>query len=104
MCTTHNQPASAHCLSVHTVAHNPLTTRTTLPSSHTQSADERTAESYAALERKAALYDKLTAGGYTSDDEARYNVDFLYKEMAGDGGRDAAPDTMAHAAYTSTGW
>lgn len=66
-----------------------------------QTADERTAESVAALERKAALYEKLAAGGYASDDEARYNVDFLYKQAQhGDGG---APDTMANAAYASTG-
>lgn len=86
--------------------------------SQEQTPGERAAESYAALERKAALYDRLAAGGYNSDDEARYNVDFLYKEAQraepvdeqgswvpqrfGRGGV-AAPDTMGQASHAATG-
>ena len=38
------------------------------------------AECYAALERKAALYDRLAAG-QGDDDEDLYNVDFLHKSF-----------------------
>ena len=44
-----------------------------------QTADDKLADSYAALERKAALYERLKAGEAGYDDEERYNVDFLRK-------------------------
>ena len=44
-----------------------------------QTADDKLADSYAALERKAVLYERLKAGEAGYDDEERYNVDFLRK-------------------------
>ena len=43
-----------------------------------QTDKDRLDDSYAALERKAELYDKLTKGQYEDDGE-QYNVDFLAK-------------------------
>ena len=43
-----------------------------------QTDKDRLNDSYAALERKAELYDKLTRGQYDDDGE-QYNVDFLAK-------------------------
>lgn len=43
-----------------------------------QTDKDKLDDSYAALERKAALYDKLSVGRF-DDDEEQYNVDFLQK-------------------------
>ncbi len=43
-----------------------------------QTDKDKLNDSYAALERKAQLYDKLSRGQY-DDDEEQYNVDFLSK-------------------------
>ncbi len=43
-----------------------------------QTPADRLAESYSALERKAQLYEKLTAGQHDDEDEL-YNVDFHAK-------------------------
>ncbi len=43
-----------------------------------QTDKDKLNDSYAALERKAELYDKLSRGQY-DDDEEQYNVDFLSK-------------------------
>lgn len=43
-----------------------------------QTDKDKLNDSYAALERKAALYDKLSQGRF-DDDEEQYNVDFLQK-------------------------
>lgn len=43
-----------------------------------QTDKDKLNDSYAALERKAALYDRLSAGRFDDDDE-QYNVDFLQK-------------------------
>lgn len=43
-----------------------------------QTAQDKLDDSRAALERKAALYDKLAAGQYNDDGEV-YNVNFLQK-------------------------
>lgn len=64
-------------------------------------------QSYSALERKAALYDKL-ARGNASDEEEKYEVDFFRKhydepppsreEAAGPSGRGTEPlDTVGQA-------
>ncbi|KAK9808859.1 hypothetical protein WJX72_005240 [[Myrmecia] bisecta] len=45
---------------------------------HIKTKDDVLQDSRAALERKAALYDKLAAG-WADDDEELYNVDFLRK-------------------------
>ena len=55
-----------------------------------QTADDKLADSYAALERKAQLYERLKAGEAGYDDEERYNVDFLKKGFLED---DAAPSS-----------
>lgn len=46
-----------------------------------QTDTDKLHDSYAALERKAALYDQLTVGRFEDDDE-HYNVDFLQKGMS----------------------
>ncbi|GAB4814042.1 hypothetical protein N2152v2_001088 [Parachlorella kessleri] len=62
-----------------------------------KTTSDRAAEAYAALERKAQLYERL-ARGEAVDDDARFEVDFLLKE------REApAVDTAELAAYTQTG-
>lgn len=67
------------------------------PAANPQTDADRASESYAALERKAALYERL-ARGEAADDEEKYEVDFLMK------GRYAeAPDTVGLAVYTETG-
>ena len=43
-----------------------------------QTDKDKLNDSYAALERKAELYDKLSRGRYDDDDQ-QYNVDFLSK-------------------------
>ena len=43
-----------------------------------QTDKDKLNDSYAALERKAELYDRLSRGQY-DDDEEQYNVDFLSK-------------------------
>ena len=43
-----------------------------------QTDKDKLSNSYAALERKAALYDRLSAGRFDVDEE-KYNVDFLQK-------------------------
>ncbi len=43
-----------------------------------QTDEDRLNDSYTALERKAALYNKLSSGQY-DDDEEQYHVDFLSK-------------------------
>ena len=48
-----------------------------------QTDKDKLKDSYAALERKAALYDKLSAGRFDDDDE-QYSVDFLQKGYLGD--------------------
>lgn len=58
-----------------------------------QTDTDKLNDSYAALERKAALYDRLSVGRF-DDDEEQYNVDFLQKgslsdEMPGDRHRPA---------------
>lgn len=45
---------------------------------HLQTDKDKLNDSYAALERKAALYEKLSQGRF-DDDEEQYNVDFLQK-------------------------
>lgn len=55
-----------------------------------QTTDDKLADSYAALERKAELYERLKAGEAGFDDEERYNVDFLRKGFLED---DAAPSS-----------
>ena len=45
-----------------------------------QTDTDKLNDSYAALERKAALYDKLSQGRF-DDDEEQYNVDFLQKGL-----------------------
>lgn len=48
-----------------------------------QTDKDKLNDSYAALERKAALYDKLSQGCF-DDDEEQYNVDFLQKGFSTD--------------------
>ena len=48
-----------------------------------QTDTDKLNDSYAALERKAALYDRLSVGRFDDDDE-QYNVDFLQKGMLSD--------------------
>ena len=77
------------------------------PTCRLQTDGDRLADSRAALERKAALYDRLTAGEMLDDAAAdRYEVDFLLKGshggsgrgVAGAGGAGAALDTSELAA------
>jgi hypothetical protein len=88
-----------------------------------QTGGDRLSESRAALERKAALYDRLSAGNMLEDEEAeRYEVNFLLKEQGGAGSRvrrdqqrlnhtynnstaagDMNIDTSQAAVYTTTG-
>lgn len=51
-----------------------------------KTASDRLGESRAALERKAALYERL-ARGEVDDEDDKYEVDFVMKGGSGDGGR-----------------
>ncbi|KAG7670366.1 putative Coiled-coil domain-containing protein 174 [Nannochloris sp. 'desiccata'] len=75
---------------------------------------DRLSESRAALERKAALYDRMSSGHMLEDEEAaRYEVDFSLKERgscrgghnsaAGVGAGARGTDTTQAAVYTTTG-
>lgn len=48
-----------------------------------QTDKDKLHDSYAALERKAVLYDKFSQGRF-DDDEEQYNVDFLQKGVSTD--------------------
>ncbi|GLC72113.1 hypothetical protein PLESTF_001205300 [Pleodorina starrii] len=64
-----------------------------------KSTADRIGECYAALERKAQLYEKL-ARGEVDDDDEQYEVDFLRKGEEGPSGRpppDEPLDTMLQA-------
>lgn len=84
-----------------------------LPLTPLQTASDRLADSRAALERKAALYDRLASGAPLEDADAeRYEVDFLMKATTGEPQQYAqlAPqaqrpvvDTAEQAAFTRTG-
>ena len=67
-----------------------------------QTASDRLDDSRAALERKAALYDRLAAGGVLEGREAGagegFEVDFVMKRRRGD-----AVDTAQLASDTATG-
>jgi hypothetical protein len=76
-----------------------------------QSKGDRFSESRVSLERKAALYDRLSSGHMLEDEEtARYEVDFLYKERGSSrGGHPSTAfaaaggiDTTQAAVYTTT--
>ncbi|KAI3431435.1 hypothetical protein D9Q98_004487 [Chlorella vulgaris] len=81
-----------------------------------KTATDKLGESRAALERKAALYDRL-ARGEVDDEDAIYEVDFLMKGGVGGGGtasgnggtawhqqqQQGEVDTAGMAAYTATG-
>ena len=78
-----------------------------------QTDKDRLNDSYAALERKAELYDKLSKGQY-DDDKEQYNVDFLAKGYLGDEQQDnrnsrhaddtSKPIDSAAMAVNATGW
>ncbi|EFJ51105.1 hypothetical protein VOLCADRAFT_88415 [Volvox carteri f. nagariensis] len=70
-----------------------------------KSTADRIGECYAALERKAQLYEKL-ARGEVEDDEDQYEVDFLRKGEEGPSGRsrsDGPLDSMLEAVSGSGG-
>jgi hypothetical protein len=65
-----------------------------------QKKANRLEESHQSLERKAALYDRLSSGHMLSDEEIeRYQVDFLLK----DGGVGGSTNTRQNAVYTTAG-
>lgn len=73
-----------------------------------QTTTDRLSESQAALERKAALYDRLASGQATDNTATEhYEVDFLMKGFTGRGVTSQRPknviDTAEAAVYTATG-
>ncbi|EFN53927.1 hypothetical protein CHLNCDRAFT_58391 [Chlorella variabilis] len=63
---------------------------------------DRLSESRAALEKKAALYDRL-ARGEVDDEDDKYEVDFLMKGTGGGAWRQPELDTTGLAVHTQTG-
>lgn len=68
---------------------------------HRQTTADRLTDSREALERKAALYDRIAAGTVDDDEAERYEVDFLMKARPGP--RAGVVDTAQAAVYTATG-